>query len=72
MKRTYNKPALRITFVDAENLLAASGDNDPNKVTGGGSGVNTGGYSQEGGGSDTDGDGTVDDMAKKNAWSDWD
>lgn len=74
MKRLYTKPSVQLTNINTEYFIAASPNNVPNQITGGGSGVNTGGYSQEGGTKDN-GNGSVDDMAKKHnfdAWSTWD
>lgn len=72
MKRTYMKPDMLIMALGTNNIIMASTDknNDPNQVKGDGSGVNTGGYSQEGGSSEGEGS-TVGDMAKYNKWEMW-
>lgn len=72
MKRTYIQPTTCSVSTASIRLLAGSTDKEHNKVTPGGGGVNTGGNSQEGSGTDTDGDGSVDDMAKFNPWTTWD
>lgn len=74
MKRLYIKPSVQLTNINTEYFIAASPNYVPNQVTGNGSGVNTGGYSKEGGTEDN-GNGSVGDMAKEyhfDAWSTWD
>lgn len=73
MKLTYMKPDMQITAVGMANIIMVSGgnnNNDPNQVKDGGTGVNTGGYSQEGGSTEGEGN-TVGDMAKYHKWTSW-
>ena len=73
-KKIYNKPNINLMAINIEQFIAASPNSTPNQITGNGGGVNTGGYSQEGG-SEDNGNGSVGDMAKKyhfDAWSTWD
>lgn len=71
MKKHYMAPSIICLGMETANMIAASADKDPNEVVDGGGGVNTGGYSQEGGGETGDG-GTVGDMSKDHGWYYWD
>lgn len=65
MKRTYQTPSSVLLKFDTSDFIAASGTN---QVVDGGSGTNIGGSSQESSNTDTDGDGTPDDMTRGHSW----
>lgn len=65
------KPDMLVAGIGTTNIIMASSDeNEPNQVENNGTGVNTGGYSQEGGSSEGEGN-TVGDMAKYHKWTSW-
>ena len=72
--KTYIKPTIALAQLSTEHFIAASVKYEPNKVTDDGDGIYTGGYSGVSDNQDN-GNGSIEDMAKKhnfNAWSTWD
>ena len=73
MKKIYNKPTMILVKMETEHFIAASpGKVDQNQIVNGGTGTNVGGTSSEGG-NESNGNGSVADMAKPyNPWTAWD